>query len=370
MAKQKKTTPIALDEQDLISIIEKTCGSGSVMLGEGTIVKVDTFPTAVPSIDLAMGCGGLPQGRIIEMYGPESGGKTTTCLQFIAACQQHYFEAKGRNGRAAFIDAEHAFDPEWAKKIGVKTDKLLFSQPNSGDEAFNIIEVMVKSKLVDLIIVDSVAALTPQVELDGEMSDANVGAHARMMSKALRRLKGEISNSKTTVVFINQIREKIGVMFGNPETTPGGRALKFYASIRGEVRRGQPLKENDDVIGFKTSVKIVKNKVAAPFKRAEFDICVGHPARPICGIDSVSSLYEVAKQCKVLTSAGSWWVYDGKKLGNGTNATIAFLRDNQDILEEIRKKTYNLAFEQYVASATTDDGAEDNSMDDAILDGE
>jgi len=372
MAKHKKSTPIAKDEKDLISIIEKTYGSGSIMLGEGTIVKVDSFSTAVPSIDLAMGCGGLPQGRIIEIYGPESGGKTTTCLQFIAACQQHYFDAKERSGRAAFIDAEHAFDPEWARKIGVNVDKLLFSQPNSGEEAFDIMEVLIKSKLVDLIIIDSVAALTPQVELDGELSDSSIGAHARMMSKALRRLKGEINNSKTTIVFINQIREKVGVMFGSPETTPGGRALKFYASIRGEVRRGQTIKEDDDVLGFRTSIKMVKNKVAAPFKRAEFDICVGHPSRPIYGIDSISSLFEVAKECKVLTSTGSWYVYNDKKIGNGVNATLSYLRENADILAEIEKKTYDIAFKTYVTSAVSIEDSDEDSdeLDDKILDGD
>lgn len=370
MAKQKKVTQIAKDEKDLINIIEKTYGSGSIMLGEGTIVKVDVFPTSIPSIDLALGCGGLPQGRIIEIYGPESGGKTTTCLQFIAACQQHFFETKDRHGRAAFIDAEHAFDPQWAKQIGVNVDKLLFSQPNSGEEAFDIMEMMVKSKLVDLIIVDSVAALTPQVELDGELSDANVGAHARMMSKALRKLKGEINNSKTTVVFINQIREKIGVMFGSPETTPGGRALKFYASIRGEVRRGQTLKDGDDVIGFRTSVKMVKNKVAAPFRRAEFDICVGHPSRPQYGIDALSSLLEVAKDNKIITTTGSWFVYNDTKLGNGSNATLAYLREHPEVVSEIRTKTYDLAFKSYANNAVSVDDNEYDDLDDAILDGD
>ena len=371
MAKQKKNTPIAKDEQDLISIIEKTYGLGSIMLGEGTIIKVDVFPTDIPSIDLALGCGGLPQGRIIEIYGPESGGKTTTCLQFIAACQKHFFESKERHGRAAFIDAEHAFDPEWASKVGVDVSKLLFSQPSSGEEAFDIMEVMVKSKLVDLIIVDSVAALTPQVELDGELSDANVGAHARMMSKALRKLKGEINNSKTTVIFINQIREKVGVMLGSPETTPGGRALKFYASIRGEVRRGQTLKEGDDVIGFKTSIKMVKNKVAAPFKRAEFDICVGHPERPIHGIDRLSSLLEVAKQFKILSTTGSWYVYDNNKLGNGVSATLNYLRENQDVLDKISKETYDVAFKSSTIIERDDDMQDqDENMDDDILDGD
>jgi recombination protein RecA len=366
MAKQKKNIPTIKDEQDLIDVIEKAHGSGSIMLGEDAIVEVDSFSTAVPSIDLALGCGGLPQGRIIEIYGPESGGKTTTCLQFISACQKHYFENKKRNGKAAFIDAEHAFDPEWARNMGVDVGKLLFSQPSSGEEAFDIIETMVRSKLLDLIILDSVAALTPQVELDGELGDAHVGVHARMMSKALRKLKGEISDSRTTVVFINQIREKVGVMFGSPETTPGGRALKFYASIRGEVRRGQTLRDGDDVVGFRTSIKMVKNKVAAPFKRAEFDICVGHPERPIYGIDIISSLLEVAKECKVVTTSGSWYVFNNNKLGNGTSATLSYLRNNQEILDEIKKQTYNSAFSSYVSVPSNDD----DTLDNEILDGD
>ena len=374
MAKQKKVTPIAKSEAELIKIIEKAHGSGSIMLGEGTIVPVDSYTTGIPSIDLALGCGGLPQGRIIEIYGPESGGKTTTCLQFIAACQKHYFNSKERHGKAAFIDAEHAFDPEWAKKIGVDVDQLLFSQPSSGEEAFDIIELMVKSRLVDLIIIDSVAALTPQVELDGELSDANVGAHARMMSKALRKLKGEINNSKTTVVFINQIREKVGVMFGSPETTPGGRALKFYASIRGEVRRGTTLRSGDDVIGFKTSIKMVKNKVAAPFKRAEFDICVGHPERPIFGIDDLSSLLEVSKEFGIVTTTGSWFVYDGSKLGNGINATLSYIRENEDIKSKIMAETYEKVFSNNKPTNITlvPDVYEEDSEDleNAILDGE
>lgn len=378
MAKVKKDTVIAKTQQQLIDLIEKAHGSGSIMLGRGSIVNVSVFSTGVPSIDVALGCGGLPQGRIMEVYGPESGGKTTTCLQFIAACQNHKFEEKGRNGVAAFIDAEHALDPIWAEKLGVDMDKLLLSQPSHGEEAFSIIEMMIKSRLVDLIIVDSVAALVPQSELDGTFTDASVGSHARMMSKALRKLKGEINNSKTTVIFINQIREKVGVMFGSPETTPGGRALKFYASIRGEVRRGAALKDGEDILGFRTSMKMVKNKVAPPFMRAEFDICVGKDARPIYGIDKVSSLIDVAEELKIITKKGSHYKFGDITLGNGLSAASAFLRKNPTLIDEIRDKTYGKALDNkekrpVVEKTETDDDIEDDDVEcdnDPILDDE
>jgi recombination protein RecA len=365
---EKKIVPVAKDQQHLIELIEKAHGAGAVMVGRGRIVNVKSFSTGIASIDVALGCGGLPQGRIMEVYGPESGGKTTTCLQFIAACQKHRFEDKDREGVAAFIDAEHALDPVWAEKIGVDMDQVLLSQPNSGEEAFSIVEMMVKSKLVDLIIVDSVAALVPQVELVGELTDANVGAHARMMSKALRKLKGEISNSKTTVIFINQIREKVGVMFGSPETTPGGRALKFYASIRGEVRRGSTLKEGDDVVGFRTSMKMVKNKVAAPFMKAEFDICVGRAQRPIYGIDGHASLIDVAEGVKVVTRKGSHFRFGDIILGNGLAKASTFLRDNPEISKEIRDKTYGKAFEFLDKCPVV--GDTDDADSDPILDGD
>lgn len=375
MAKEKKKPlPVAKDQKQLISLIEKTHGEGSIMVGRGKIVNVSSFPTGVASVDVAMGCGGLPQGRIMEVYGPESGGKTTTCLQFIAACQRHRFEDKDREGVAAFIDAEHALDPVWAERIGVDMDQLLLSQPSSGEEAFSIIEMMVKSRLVDLIIVDSVAAMVPQVELTGELTDANVGAHARMMSKALRKLKGEISNSKTTVIFINQIREKVGVMFGSPETTPGGRALKFYSSIRGEVRRGSALKEGDDVVGFRTSMKMVKNKVAAPFMRAEFDICVGRPERPIFGIDGIASLIDVAEDVKIITRKGSHYRFGDTVLGNGLARASAFLQDRAELVEEIRSKVYETAFAKYEAAGSLSDEElakyedDEDILDDDILD--
>jgi recombination protein RecA len=349
MAKKREKQQVSAmqNKADLISLIEKDHGAGSVMVGRNTIVNVQAFSTGVPSIDVAFGCKGLPQGRIIEIYGPESSGKTTACLQFIAACQKHMFtNADGESvpGTAAFIDAEHAFDPTWAERIGVNIDELIFSQPNSGEEALDIVEKMVKSTLVNLIVVDSVAALTPQVELDGELSDANVGAHARLMSKALRKLKGSINKTKTTVIFVNQIREKVGVMFGNPETTPGGRALKFYASIRAEVRRGSSLKDDDSVVGFQTNMKIIKNKVAPPFTTAAFDICVGHPSRPIYGIDIMSSLIDVALDCKVMSRTSSWISYGDRKIGNGAAAASAALRADRDLADEILNKTYNVAF--------------------------
>lgn len=344
MAKKKNQIGQINSEAHLIELIEKQHGAGAVMKGRGKIVDVDVFSTGVASIDIALGCGGLPQGRIMEIYGPESGGKTTTCLQFIAACQHHTFDRKERDGVCAFIDAEHALDPVWAEKIGVDMDQLLLSQPNSGDEALSIVEFMVKSKLIDLIVVDSVAALVPQSELDGELADASVGAQGRMMSKAMRMLKGEINKSKTTVIFINQIREKIGVTFGNPETTPGGRALKFYASVRGEVRRISSIKDSDEVVGFRTVMKVVKNKVAPPFMRAEFDICVGKPARPVCGIDTIGSLLDVGLDQKIIQRSGSHYSYGDIRLGNGVARTIDYLRDNDDMTNDLRKQIYDNAF--------------------------
>jgi recombination protein RecA len=366
---KKKPTPIAKDQKQLIDLIEKAHGSGSIMVGRGTIVNVEAFSTGIPAIDVALGCGGLPQGRIMEVYGPESHGKTTTCLQFVAACQKHSFVDKEREGVCAFIDAEHALDPEWAEKIGVDMDQLLLSQPGSGEEAFSIIEMMVKSKLVDLIIVDSVAAMVPKVELEGELTDANVGAHARMMSKALRKLKGEINNSKTTVIFINQIREKVGVMFGSPEVTPGGRALKFYASIRGEVRRGSTLKDGDDVVGFRTKMKMVKNKVAPPFEVAEFDICVGKEQRPVYGIDGIASLIDVAEDEKIVTRKGSYYRYGDTVLGNGLAAASTFLHNNSDLAEEIRDKTYSKAFNRLKDCKVVDgEASEGDPLDNDLLD--
>jgi len=385
MAKSKNTVAPVSNKEDMIALIEKKFGAGSVMVGRAAIVNVSSFSTGVPSIDVALGCGGIPEGRIIEIFGPESSGKTTTCLQFVAACQKHYFKDKERYGVAAFIDAEHALDPVWAGRIGVDMDNLMLSQPGHGEEAFDIMEIMIRSRAVDLIIVDSAAALVPECELIGELSDSNIGAQARMMSKALRKLKGIINDSKTTVVFINQIREKIGVMFGSPEVTPGGRALKFYASIRGDIRRGSSLKDGEATIGFRTKIKIIKNKVAAPFTTAEYDVCVGHPSRPLYGIDSVSSLLDVASSLKIVTTKGSWYEYDGKKIGNGLAQAAAYLREDAEMYQLLFDKTYNTAFDsrpdpdlmrelesakqRIITSLNdSDDDGDDSFLDDELLD--
>lgn len=364
MAKEKKAKPVASSTKDLMAIINKQHGEGSVMRGRGSIINVETFSTGVASIDKALGRG-IPMGRIIEIYGPESHGKTTTTLEIVAACQAHYFEKKQRNGVAAFIDAEHALDPDWAANIGVNIEELLLSQPNSGEEAFDIMETMARSGLVDLIIVDSVAALVPKSELEGEIGDHHVGAQARLMSKGLRKIKGIVNNSKTTVIFINQIREKVGVMFGSPETTPGGRALKFYASIRGEVRKIGALKDGDDVVGVRTKIKIIKNKVAPPFVTAEFDICVGNSKRPVYGIDKVSCLLDEAVELKVVGKKGSWYDYKGEKFGNGANQAVKQLMENEDLKDKIQKDLYSIINDRFDSQAA--DIKQDPDYD-AILD--
>lgn len=338
--KEKRAIPKNLEE--LQKGIEKEFGSGAIMRGRGSIVNVDVFSTGVPTIDLALGCGGIPQGRIIEVYGAESSGKTTTCLQFIAACQKHVFKDKKRRGVAALIDAEHALDPKWAERVGVNMEELLVSQPESGEEALTLVERLVDSELVNLIVVDSVAALTPKAIIDGEIGDSTMAALAQLMSKAMGRIKGKCNKTKTTVIFINQVREKVGIVFGNPELTPGGRALKFYASVRAEVKKGSPIKDGTVTVGFRPSIKIVKNKVAPPFMIGEYDICVGTRERPIFGIDIVSSLIEVATNCKLLSRNGSFYVYGDKKLGNGLANASAALRNDPVLLEDLRKKTYDI----------------------------
>jgi recombination protein RecA len=344
--KEKKETSTPQNIQELTQMLENDFGSGVVIYGKGSVAKVNTFSSGVASIDRAVGCGGIPQGRIIELYGAEGSGKTTTCLQMIAACQQHEFQNKQRRGVAALMDAEHALDPTWAGKVGVNMEELLISQPSSGEEAFQIIERMVISGLVDLIVVDSVAALAPKAELDGEIGDHHVGAQARMMSQALRKLKGIMSKSQTTVIFINQIREKVGTMFGNPETTPGGRALKFYASIRAEIFRGSMLKDGDAVVGFRPSLKIVKNKVARPFEKAHYDICVGHPSRPVYGIDHMASLLELAGEHKIVTKKGNFISFNKKTLGNGPAKAAECLRNDPALAAEIKRQTYSVAFNE------------------------
>lgn len=337
MSKDEKLKVKSLLE--LRKSIEKDFGAGSLMFGQGSVVDVDVFPTGVAAIDLALGCGGIPQGRIIELYGTESSGKTTTCLQFIAACQQHEFDKKKRRGTAAFIDAEHSLDPQWATKVGVNMSELLISQPDSAEQVFSIAEKLIESGLVDLIIVDSVAALIPQAELDSEIGDSNIAGQARLMSKGMRKLKGIMNKTKTTVIFINQIRQKVGIFFGSNETTPGGLALKFYASVRAEIRKGSALKVKEETIGFRPSLKLVKNKVAAPFTKCEYDIHFGKEDPPIFGVDTLGSLIDVALQLKVIQQSSSFFSYNGAK-HNGKRALMGAMRADNKLCEEIRAKTY------------------------------
>lgn len=307
-----------------VAQIEKQYGKGSVMkLGDNTAnMNIETIPTGSLSLDLALGIGGIPKGRIIEIYGPESSGKTTVTLHMIAEVQK-------RGGIASFIDAEHALDPVYAKNIGVDIDNLYISQPDNGEQALEIAETMVRSGAVDIVVVDSVAALVPKAEIDGDMGDSHVGLQARLMSQALRKLTAVISKSNCTVVFINQLREKIGVMFGNPETTTGGRALKFYASVRMDVRRIETLKAGGEVIGNRTRVKVVKNKVAPPFKEAEFDIMFGK------GISSEGDILDLAASCDIVNKSGAWYAYKGNKIGQGRDNTKQYLIEHPDVLAEI-----------------------------------
>jgi len=306
--------------------IEKQFGKGSIMkLGAETHAKVESIPTGALSLDMAIGVGGIPRGRVIEIYGPESSGKTTLSLSVIA-------EAQKRGGVAAFIDAEHAFDSTYAKKLGVNLDDLLISQPDSGEQALEICETLVKSSAVDVVVIDSVAALVPRAEIEGEMGDSHVGLQARLMSQALRKLTSSISKSKTSVVFINQIREKIGVMFGNPETTPGGRALKFYSSVRLDIRRIDNIKVNDQVVGSHVRVKVVKNKVAPPFRQAEFDIIYNE------GISRTGDIIDLAVNLGILEKSGSWLIYGEEKLGQGRDNAKIFLKENPKIFNELEKK--------------------------------
>ncbi len=313
--------------------IEKQFGKGSIMkLGEQELQKIETIPSGSLALDVALGIGGYPRGRVIEIYGPESSGKTTVALHAIA-------EAQKLGGQAAFIDAEHALDPIYAKALGVNTDELLLSQPDTGEQALEIAEALVRSGAVDIIVVDSVAALVPKAEIEGEMGDSHVGLQARLMSQALRKLSGAINKSQTTAIFINQIREKVGVLFGNPETTPGGRALKFYSSVRLEVRRAEQLKQGNEVVGNKSKVKVVKNKVAPPFKQAEVDIMYGE------GISKEGEILDIGAELDIVDKSGAWYAYNGERLGQGRENAKQFLRENPDMLEEIEaaiRKHYNL----------------------------
>ena len=306
--------------------IEKQFGQGSIMkLGDATALNIETIPTGALTLDVALGVGGVPRGRIIEIYGPESSGKTTLALHIIA-------EAQKRGGVAAFIDAEHALDPRYSENLGVDIDSLLISQPNNGEEALEIAEALVRSNAIDVIVIDSVAALVPKAEIDGEMGDTHVGLQARLMSQAMRKLSGAISKTKTTCIFINQIREKVGIIFGNPETTPGGRALKFYASVRMEIRRTQTIKDGDESIGATTIVKVVKNKVAPPFKQANFDIMYG------TGISASGCILDMGVEMGIIDKAGSWYSYGDDRLGQGRENAKKFLEENRDIMEEIDRK--------------------------------
>jgi recombination protein RecA len=344
MAKDKEEKPkkreVFKTQEDLLKSINKDYGAGSIMQGRNTIVKVDSFPTNIATIDRALGCGGVPEGRIFEIFGLESSGKTTTALHFIAACQKHFFPKKSRHGVAAFIDAEHAFDPVWAGKCGVDVDKLMFSQPNSGEEAFDIVERLVESGLVDFIVIDSVSALVPQVELDGEITDSNIGVQARLMSKGLRKINPKVNKTKTTVCFLNQIRHKIGVMFGNPETTSGGLALKFYASVRAQINKGSPIKDGSVTVAFRPTFKIIKNKVAPPFTTGEYEISLGTPERPVCGLDEMVSLIEVGDEMKLFVKKGNYITFDGTGLGNGQGMAAAALRAKPEVAKVLREKIY------------------------------
>jgi recombination protein RecA len=306
--------------------IERQFGKGSIMrLGEETRVPVEVIPTGSIALDVALGLGGLPRGRIVEIYGPESSGKTTVALHAVANAQR-------AGGIAAFIDAEHALDPDYAKNLGVNTDALLVSQPDTGEQALEIVDMLIRSGAIDVVVIDSVAALVPKAEIEGEMGDTHVGLQARLMSQALRKITGALSQTKTTAIFINQLREKVGVMFGSPETTTGGKALKFYASIRLDVRRIETLKDGTDAVGNRTKVKVVKNKMAPPFKSAEFDILYG------IGISREGSLIDLGVEHGIVRKSGAWYTYEGDQLGQGKENARTFLRDNPDLSDEIEKR--------------------------------
>ncbi len=310
-----------------IAQIEKSCGKGSIMkMGSDSMkIRVDAIPTGAINLDAAIGVGGIPRGRITEIYGPESSGKTTLCLHVVANAQRN-------GGVAAYIDAEHALDVDYASKLGVDIENLLVSQPDTGEQALEICEILVRSGAVDIVVIDSVAALVPKAEIEGEMGDSHVGLQARLMSQALRKLTGAIARSKTAVVFINQLREKIGVMFGNPETTTGGKALKFYASVRLDIRRIGPVKEKEDVTGSHVRVKVVKNKVAPPFKQAEFDIMYAE------GISHTSLLVDIGAEAGIIEKSGAWYAYNGQKIGQGRENAKMYLKDNPVLMAEVEEK--------------------------------
>jgi len=326
--------------------IEKQFGKGSVMkLGEFQAMNVEAIPTGALSLDIALGIGGIPRGRIVEVYGPESSGKTTLALHMIA-------EAQKLGGEAAFIDAEHALDPVYAKHLGVDIDNLIVSQPDTGEQALEIAEALVRSGALDIIVIDSVAALVPKAEIDGDMGDSHIGLQARLMSQALRKLAGAINKSKSVIVFINQLREKVGVMFGNPETTAGGRALKYYASVRLDIRKIENIKQDGDVVGNRARVKVVKNKVAPPFREAEFDIVYGK------GISKEGNILDIAVNLDIIEKSGSWFSYNGERIGQGRENVKKYLQDNPEIAKEVEEKiraNFTQAFEKSLGDEEAQD---------------
>ena len=343
-AEKRKALEVAMSQ------IEKQFGKGSVMkLGEYKAMEVEAIPTGALSLDIALGIGGVPRGRIIEVFGPESSGKTTLALHIIA-------EAQKMEGEAAFIDAEHALDPVYARKLGVDIDNLIVSQPDTGEQALEITEALVRSGALDVVVVDSVAALVPKAEIDGEMGDSHMGLQARLMSQALRKLAGAINKSKTVLIFINQLREKIGVMFGNPETTTGGRALKFYASVRMDIRKTEMMKQDGQVIGNRVRVKVIKNKVAPPFREAEFDVLYGK------GISKVGNILDMAVNLDIVEKSGAWFSYNGQRISQGRENAKRYLEEHPDIMDEIEKKVrdnFAKAFEQSLGEELPSDDEED-----------
>ncbi|SEN35135.1 recombinase RecA [Paenibacillus sp. OV219] len=344
MADRKAALEMALRQ------IEKQFGKGSIMkLGESTHMQVETVSSGALALDIALGIGGFPRGRIIEVYGPESSGKTTVALHAIAEVQR-------AGGQAAFIDAEHALDPSYASKLGVNIDELLLSQPDTGEQGLEIAEALVRSGAVDIVVIDSVAALVPKAEIEGDMGDSHVGLQARLMSQALRKLSGAISKSKTITIFINQLREKVGVMFGNPETTPGGRALKFYSTIRLDVRRIESVKQGNDIVGNRTRIKVVKNKVAPPFKQAEVDIMYGE------GISKEGSLVDIGVELEIIQKSGAWFSYNGERLGQGRENAKQFLKDHRDIaavIDKLIREASNVAAAAAVNEPVSQDDDDD-----------
>ncbi len=344
---RKKALDIAMAQ------IEKNFGKGAVMkLGEVGDVSVDTIPSGALSLDVALGIGGFPRGRIIEIFGPESSGKTTVALHAIA-------EAQKQGGIAAFIDAEHALDPVYAKNLGVDVDNLIVAQPDTGEQALEIAEQLVRSGAVDIVTIDSVAALVPKAEIDGEMGESHVGLQARLMSQALRKLTGVLNKSNTVAIFINQLREKVGVMFGNPETTPGGRALKFYASVRLDVRKQEAIKINGEVMGTRTKVKVVKNKVAPPFREAVFDIIYGK------GISNEGCVLDLATDLNIVDKSGAWFAYNGQKIGQGRENAKSYLAQNPEVMKEIEDKVranFNMAFEKSMTGMDDNEEIEEEEL--------